>query len=97
MSGRRLWIVVAGLVGATAGVGARTVQVMLVQHESWAQLARRQHERVITVPGEPGLGRAAAADAGRSLVCISGAAVVAVGPAVAVGIGVRGAAAANPR
>jgi cell division protein FtsI/penicillin-binding protein 2 len=54
MSGRRFWVVVAGLVLAVAGVLARTVQIMVFQHPKWQQRARRQQERVISVPGPRG-------------------------------------------
>jgi cell division protein FtsI (penicillin-binding protein 3) len=54
VSRRRLWIVILGLALATVGVAARSVQVMVLQHGYWVQRARRQHERVITVPGPRG-------------------------------------------
>ncbi len=54
MSARRFWIVVAMLALAITGVVFRTIQVMVFQHAKWEQRARRQHERVITVPGPRG-------------------------------------------
>jgi cell division protein FtsI/penicillin-binding protein 2 len=50
----RFWVVIAGLTLCAVGVVARTVQVMVVQHATWSQRARRQHERVIQVPGPRG-------------------------------------------
>ncbi len=54
MSRHRFWVVVAGLALVAAGVAARAVQVMVIQHQKWSQRARRQHERVISVPGPRG-------------------------------------------
>jgi len=54
VSSHRYWIVVAGLVLAVTGVVLRTVQIMVFQHPKWEQRARRQHERVIAVPGPRG-------------------------------------------
>jgi cell division protein FtsI/penicillin-binding protein 2 len=50
----RYWAVVAGLALCGVGVVLRTVQVMVVQQSTWSQRARRQHERVIRVPGPRG-------------------------------------------
>jgi cell division protein FtsI/penicillin-binding protein 2 len=54
MSTNRFWVVVAGLALVAAGVAARAVQIMVIQHPLWEQRARRQHERVISVPGPRG-------------------------------------------
>jgi len=55
----RLWVVVACLAVGAVGVLARASQVMVVDHEHWQQLARRQHERTITVPSPRGAIRSA--------------------------------------
>ncbi len=54
MSRRRFWVVVAGMVLMAVVVALRAVQIMVIQHPNWEQRARRQHERVITVPGPRG-------------------------------------------
>lgn len=54
MSRRRFWVVVAGLVLVGSGVAFRAVHIMVIQHPQWKERARRQHERVISVPGPRG-------------------------------------------
>jgi cell division protein FtsI/penicillin-binding protein 2 len=51
--------VVAGLAVAAVGLLARASQVMILDHDHWRQLARRQHERTITVPSPRGAIRSA--------------------------------------
>jgi len=51
---RRGLAVVAGLALAVVLVAARSVQVMVLQHDYWVNRARRQQEQVITAPGPRG-------------------------------------------
>jgi cell division protein FtsI/penicillin-binding protein 2 len=51
---RRCLAVAVGLAFALALVVARSVQIMVVEHEAWAKRARRQQEKVIEVPGPRG-------------------------------------------
>ena len=59
MNRRRGWIVILGLVGALTVVVGRAVQIMVLDHEHWAERARRQHEVVIEAPGPRGQIRSA--------------------------------------
>ena len=59
MNRRRGWIVIFGLVGALTVVVGRAVQIMVLDHEHWAERARRQHEVVIEAPGPRGQIRSA--------------------------------------
>ena len=54
MNRRRGLAVVAGLALAVVLVAARSVQVMVLQHDYWVNRARRQQEQVITAPGPRG-------------------------------------------
>jgi len=51
---RRGLAVVVGLALAVVLVAARSVQVMVLQHDYWVNRARRQQEQVITAPGPRG-------------------------------------------
>ena len=54
MNRRRGLAVVVGLALAVVLVAARSVQVMVLQHDYWVNRARRQQEQVITAPGPRG-------------------------------------------
>jgi cell division protein FtsI/penicillin-binding protein 2 len=51
---RRFLVVAAMLVFAGVSVAGRSLQITVLQHDVWAERARRQHQQVLEVPGPRG-------------------------------------------
>ncbi len=54
MNRRRALVVVVGLIAALGVVVGRSFQIMVLEHQKWADKARGQQEKVIEVPGPRG-------------------------------------------
>ena len=54
MSKARAWVLIAMLAGGAVTVFARSLQITVLEHERWAEVASNQHHRVLVVQSQRG-------------------------------------------